>query len=48
MKDEIEIKKNWHYLQENPNDLSKNREKVLLLVKLNDKENRKELSNNYA
>ena len=41
MKDEIKMKKEeWHYLNENPNDLPKNREKVLLLVKLNDKWNR--------
>lgn len=35
MKDKVNIKKDWHYLHENPNDLPKNREKVLLLVKLN-------------
>ena len=39
-KEEIKMKKQeWHYLKENPNDLPKNREKVLLLVKLNDKWN---------
>lgn len=33
-------KEKWHYLKENPNDLPKNREKILLFVKLNDKWNR--------
>lgn len=48
MKDEIKMKKEeWHYLQENPNYLPKNREKVLLLVKLNDKWNRKEVLVGY-
>lgn len=47
MKDEINIKKDWHYLQENPNDLPKNREKVLLLVKLHDKWNRTDVLIGY-
>lgn len=48
MKDEIKMKKEeWHYLKENPNDLPKNREKVLLLVKLNDKWNRTEVLIGY-
>ena len=37
----------WHYLQDNPSDLPKNREKVLLLVKLNDKWNRTEVLIGY-
>ena len=37
----------WHYLKENPNDLPNNREKVLLLVKLNDKFNRTEVLIGY-
>ena len=37
----------WHYLHENPNDLPKNREKVLLLVKLHDKWNRTEVLVGY-
>ena len=49
MKDEIKEKKvEWHYLQENPSDLPKNREKVLLLVKLNDKWNRTEVLVGYC
>ena len=48
MKDKIKMKKEeWHYLQENPNYLPKNREKVLLLVKLNDKWNRTEVLVGY-
>ena len=37
----------WHDLQDNPSDLPKNREKVLLLVKLNDKWNRTEVLIGY-
>ena len=49
MKDEeIKMKKEeWHYLRKNPSDLPKNREKVLLLVKLNDKLNRTEVLVGY-
>ena len=37
----------WHDLQDNPSDLPKNREKVLLLVKFHDKWNRTEVLIGY-
>lgn len=47
MTDEIKEKAEWHYLQKNPSDLPKNREKVWLLVKMNDKWNRTEVLIGY-
>lgn len=45
--EELEKSNEWHYLQENPSDLPKNREKVLLLMKLHDKWNRTEVLIGY-